>query len=88
MLETDVGARRLGEVAIGTNDQVARFTGATLFDEKLGGTCHLALGRGFSELGGRNVSSIHWDMVCDLRTDSTISADGEVFYRDGAFTLP
>jgi aminopeptidase len=88
ILEADEGARRLGEVAIGTNDQVARFTGHALFDEKLGGSFHLALGRGFPDLGGRNVSSIHWDMVCDLRTDSTISADGEVFYRDGAFTLP
>jgi aminopeptidase len=87
MLDIDEGARRLGEVAIGTNRRVTRFTGNTLFDEKMGGTCHLALGRAFPHVGGQNVSSIHWDMVCDLRKDSTLSADGEVFYRAGEFTL-
>lgn len=86
MLNIDEGARRLGEVAIGTNTGVDRFTGNVLFDEKIAGTCHLALGRGFSNLGSTNVSAIHWDMVCDLHKHSTISADGEVFYRDGDFT--
>jgi aminopeptidase len=88
MLETDEGARRLGEVAIGTNHGVTRFTGAVLFDEKMGGTCHLAVGRGFPHIGGQNASAIHWDMVCDLRHGATISADGQVFYRDGEFTVP
>lgn len=87
MLDLDEGARRLGELAIGTNFGVTRFTGDTLFDEKMGGTCHLAVGRGFPNLGSQNVSAIHWDMVCDLTTDSAIAADGEVFYRNGAFTM-
>jgi aminopeptidase len=88
MLDLDEGARRLGEFAIGTNYGVQRFTGNVLFDEKIGGTCHLAVGRGFANLGSKNESAIHWDMVCDLKQASTISADGEVFYRDGQFTLP
>jgi aminopeptidase len=67
---------------------VTRFTGNTLFDEKIAGTCHLAVGRGFQNIGSQNVSAIHWDMVCDLKSDSTIAADGEVFYRNGEFTLP
>jgi aminopeptidase len=88
MLDVDEGARRLGEFAIGTNRGVTRFTGNTLFDEKIAGTCHLAVGRGFQNIGSQNVSAIHWDMVCDLKSDSTIAADGEVFYRNGEFALP
>lgn len=88
MLDIDEGARRLGEFAIGTNYGVQRFTGNVLFDEKIGGTCHLAVGRGFANLGSKNESAIHWDMVCDLKQASTISADGQVFYRDGQLTLP
>ncbi len=87
MLRLDAGARRLGELAIGTNPGVTRFTGNPLFDEKIAGTCHLAVGRGFASLGSRNESAIHIDMVCDLRVGSRLSADGEVFYRDGEFTV-
>jgi aminopeptidase len=87
MLDVDEGARRLGELAIGTNQGVTRFTGNVLFDEKIAGTCHLAIGRGFPNIGSKNSSAIHWDMVCDLQQDSTISADGEVFYRDGDFLI-
>ena len=87
MLDVDEGARRLGELAIGTNQGVKRFTGNVLFDEKIAGTCHLAIGRGFPNIGSKNSSAIHWDMVCDLQQDSTISADGEVFYRDGDFLI-
>ncbi|MBI3975589.1 MAG: aminopeptidase [Armatimonadetes bacterium] len=87
LLALDEGARRLGELAIGTNTGVTRFTGNVLFDEKIGGTCHMAVGRGFANLGSRNESAIHVDMVCDLKTDSRISADGEVFYRNGEFTI-
>jgi aminopeptidase len=76
-LETDEGARRVGEFAIGTNDLIQRAVGDTLFDEKIGGTCHLALGRSFPLLGGDNVSAIHWDLVCDLRAGGRIEADGE-----------
>lgn len=87
MLNMDEAARRLGEFAIGTNYGVSKATGNVLFDEKIGGTCHLALGFGFPHVGSRNQSAIHWDMVCDLKTDSAITADGETFYQDGEFTI-
>jgi aminopeptidase len=82
-LETDEGARRVGEFAIGTNEMIRRAVGDTLFDEKIGGTCHLALGRSFPALGGTNVSAIHWDLVCDLRSGGRIEADGEPVLVDG-----
>ncbi|SYZ72917.1 Aminopeptidase (fragment) [Candidatus Zixiibacteriota bacterium] len=87
MLDTDENARRLGEFAIGTNYEIQKFTKNTLFDEKIGGTCHLAVGAGFAESGGTNHSAIHWDMVCDLKQGGEISADGKVFYRDGKFII-
>lgn len=86
-LNSDPGARYLGEFAIGTNFHINRFTGNILFDEKIGGTFHLALGNSYPETGGRNQSAIHWDMICDLRTDSEILVDGEVVYRNGAFLI-
>jgi aminopeptidase len=85
LLNLDPGARYLGEFAIGLNDQIQRFTGNILFDEKIGGTFHLALGAGYPETGSRNKSAIHWDMICDMREDSEILLDGEVIYRDGKF---
>jgi aminopeptidase len=84
-LATDPGARRLGEVGIGTNDGIDRQTGSTLMDEKIGGTLHLALGRSYAECGGVNASAIHWDIVCDLRQGGEIAVDGEVLSRDGQF---
>jgi aminopeptidase len=87
MLDTDPGARYLGEFAIGTNFGIDRFTGSILYDEKIGGTIHLAVGRTATETGGVNQSAIHWDMICDMRTDSTITVDGDLFYKDGAFTV-
>jgi len=83
-LDTDPGARRLGEIGIGTNAGIDRPIGAILFDEKIGGTVHLALGRSYPETGGTNESAVHWDMICDLREGGTLSADGEVVQRDGA----
>jgi aminopeptidase len=77
-LDTDPGARRLGELGIGTNTGIDRAIGSILFDEKIGGTVHLALGRSYPETGGTNVSAVHWDMICDLRQGGTLSADGEV----------
>jgi aminopeptidase len=77
MLGTDDGARRLGEVGIGTNFGVDRPVGSTLVDEKMGGTVHLALGRSYPETGGTNQSAIHWDMICDLRDGGRLTADGE-----------
>jgi aminopeptidase len=82
LLDTDQGARYLGEWGIGTNYQIQRFTKNMLFDEKIGGTIHLAVGMGFPEVGGQNRSGVHWDMLCDMG-ESEISVDGEVFYRDG-----
>jgi aminopeptidase len=83
-LDTDPGARRLGEIGIGTNAGIDRPIGAILFDEKIGGTVHLAVGRSYPETGGSNESAVHWDMICDLREGGTLSADGEVVQRDGA----
>ena len=84
-LDTDPGARALGEIGIGTNTGIDRPTGAILFDEKIGGTVHLALGRSYAETGGTNESAVHWDMICDLRAGGRLSADGEVVQQDGAF---
>lgn len=85
MLDTDTGARYLGEFAIGTNFEIDRFTHNILFDEKIGGSFHTAVGAGYPETGSRNKSIIHWDMICDLREDSEILVDGEVLFRDGRF---
>jgi aminopeptidase len=87
MLNIDKGARHLGEFAIGTNYAIKRFSKNILFDEKIGGTCHLAVGASIAEAGGKNKSSLHWDMVCDLKKDSEIVADGKVIYRNGKFTI-
>jgi aminopeptidase len=87
MLDSDVGARYLGEFAIGTNFEIDRFTRNILFDEKLGGTFHLAMGAGYPETGSLNTSIIHWDMICDMRKDSEIRVDGVVVYRDGHFLI-
>jgi aminopeptidase len=82
LLDTDPGARYLGELGIGTNYDIPRFTKDMLFDEKLGGTIHLAVGASLPETGGKNESGIHWDMLCDM-SQSEITLDGELFYRDG-----
>jgi aminopeptidase len=87
MLESDDGSRYLGEFAIGTNFDINKFTGNILFDEKIGGTFHMALGAGYPETGSHNKSAIHWDMICDLRTDSEIHVDGELFYKNGEFVF-
>jgi aminopeptidase len=87
MLDSDDGARYLGEFAVGTNFQIDQFTGNILFDEKIGGTFHMALGAGYPETGSRNKSAIHWDMICDLRQESEMAVDGEVVYRDGQFVF-
>jgi aminopeptidase len=86
-LDTDEGARRPGEFAIGTNEMVTRAVGDTLFDEKIGGTCHLALGSSFPLLGGDNTSAIHWDLICDLRSGGRIDADGEPLLVDGKLVI-
>jgi aminopeptidase len=82
ILNSDLGARRVGELGIGTNYGIKRFTKNMLFDEKIGGTIHIAVGHGFPEIGGTNVSAIHWDMLCDM-SEGEILVDGEVFYKNG-----
>lgn len=82
LLNTDPGARYLGEWGIGTNYGIRRFTKNMLFDEKIGGTVHLAVGASYPETGGTNDSGVHWDLLCDM-AQSEIAVDGEVFYRDG-----
>jgi aminopeptidase len=81
-LNTDPGARYLGEWGIGTNYGIKRFTKNILFDEKMGGTIHLALGSGYPETGSKNESVVHWDMLCDM-AESEILVDGELFYKNG-----
>jgi aminopeptidase len=85
MLDMDDGSRTLGEVAFGLNYEIDRFTGDILFDEKIGGTMHLALGSAFKDLGGRNESGLHWDMICDLRSGGEVYGDGELIWKDGSF---
>jgi aminopeptidase len=87
MLDTDEGARRLGELGIGTNYGIATGTKEILLDEKIGGTVHLAIGMSYPETGGENSSAVHWDMVCDLREGGTITVDGVELQRDGQFQL-
>jgi len=82
LLDTDAGARTLGEWGIGTNYGIQRFSKNMLFDEKIGGTIHFAVGAGFPECGGRNESGLHWDMLCDM-AESEITVDGDLFYKDG-----
>jgi len=86
MLDADEGARYLGELGIGTNYGIRRATKNILFDEKLGGTVHLAIGRSYAKTGGKNDSSVHWDLICDLREGGELYADGELIEKDGAFT--
>ncbi len=86
-LDTDEGARVLGEIGIGTNYGIPGFTGEILLDEKIGGTVHLAVGTAYPESGGRNGSAIHWDMVCDLRRGGRITVDGDPLMEDGRLVL-
>ena len=86
LLKTDAGAKRIGEIAIGTNKGITRFTKNMLFDEKMGYCIHLALGRSIAISGGKNQSSIHWDILKDMK-NGEIYADGELIYEDGEFTI-
>jgi aminopeptidase len=85
MLDADEGARFLGELGIGTNYGIPRATKNILFDEKLGGTVHLAVGRSYAETGGKNESSVHWDLISYLREGGELYADGELLQKDGKF---
>jgi len=85
MMDQDNGGRTLGEVALGTNYSIRKFTRNTLFDEKIGGTFHMALGAAYPESGGKNISAMHWDMVCDLQKGGRIEVDGKVISKNGRF---
>lgn len=85
MLDSDPGARRLGELGIGTNMRIQRFVKRILFDEKIGGTVHLAVGNAAGGTGGKNRSAIHWDMIKDLRKGGAIYVDGKLFLKEGRF---
>jgi aminopeptidase len=85
MLESDPGAKHVGEFAIGTNYDIDRFSRNILFDEKLGGTFHMALGAGYPETGSQNKSIIHWDMICGMKEEAEMRVDGELVYKDGKF---
>lgn len=87
MLDTDPGARRLGELGIGTNYGIAAGTRQILLDEKIGGTVHLALGKSYPETGGVNESAVHWDMICDLRRGGRIEVDGKLLQENGRFVV-
>ncbi|MEK7281714.1 MAG: aminopeptidase [Chloroflexota bacterium] len=86
-LDTDEGSRFVGEFAIGTNQAITCFTREILFDEKIGGSCHLALGAGYPETGSKNESAIHWDMICDLRQGGEVWVDGQLLYQNGRFLV-
>jgi len=86
-LDTDPGARYLGEFAIGTSEGIQKFTKQILFDEKIGGSFHLACGAGYPETGSINKSAVHWDMVCDLRDGGEIWVDSELLYKNGKFVI-
>jgi aminopeptidase len=87
MLDSDEGARRLGEFSFGTNPHITQFTREIAYDEKIGGTVHMAVGASIPESGGVNRSGVHWDMVCDLRQGGAAYADGELFMQDGKFVV-
>jgi aminopeptidase len=87
ILALDEGARRIGEFGVGVNDSIDRFVGDILFDEKIGGTIHLALGRAYAECGGTNQSALHWDLVKDLRPEGAIELDGRRVFENGRFLI-
>ncbi len=88
MLDQDPGARILGEIGIGTNYSIQRFSRNMLFDEKIGGTFHLAVGSSYPQSGGKNESALHWDMVCDLRQGGRMEVDGKLVSENGIFLDP
>ena len=86
-IDRDEGARRLGELGIGCNPRITRYMKNTLFDEKIDGTVHLALGNGLPEVGGKNVSQLHWDIVKDLRNGGRLELDGKVVQEGGQWLI-
>ena len=87
MLDMDEGSRFVGEIAIGTNERIKNVTGNILFDEKIGGSIHMALGASYPETGGKNVSGLHWDIIKNMQNNSSIYADDKLVYKDGKFVI-
>ena len=87
MLDMDSGARFVGEIAIGTNDMIQDVTGNILFDEKIGGSIHMAVGASYPETGGKNVSGLHWDLIKNMKNGGQIYADDELIYENGKFLI-
>lgn len=87
MLNMDEGSRLVGEIAIGTNERIKNATGNILFDEKIGGSVHMALGASYPETGGKNVSGLHWDIIKNMKNNSCIYADDKLIYKDGRFVI-
>ena len=81
------GTRRFGEAAIGTNPNIQKITKNILFDEKMGGSVHMAIGQSYLQAGGKNESSVHWDMITDMKNGGQIWADGSLVYEDGKFLI-
>lgn len=87
MLNMDEGSKFVGEIAIGTNERIQNITGNILFDEKIGGSIHMALGASYPETGGKNVSGLHWDIIKNMKEKSSIYADDKLIYKDGKFVI-
>ena len=87
MIGMDAGSKRIGEFAFGLNYGIKQYTKNILFDEKMGGTVHLALGKGYPESGSRNNSALHWDMVCELRKEGEVYVDGKLFFKKGKLQI-
>ena len=83
----DEGSKGIGEIAIGTNDEIQEVTGNILFDEKIGGSIHMAVGASYPEAGGKNVSGLHWDMIKNMKHNSSIYADDTLIYENGKFII-
>lgn len=81
------GTKHFGEAAIGTNYKITKFTKNILFDEKIGGTIHMALGASYPETGGKNECAVHWDLIADMKNESEIYADSELIYKNGKFVI-
>lgn len=87
MIEMDKGSKYVGEFAFGTNNNIKHLTKEILFDEKIGGTFHMALGESYPRSGGKNKSALHWDMICDMKKGGKIFADGKLIYKEGKFLI-
>ena len=87
MLDMDEGSRGIGEIAIGTNDEIQEVTGNILFDEKIGGAIHMAVGASYPETGGKNVSGLHWDLIKNMKNGGKIYADDVLIYENGKMLI-